>query len=423
MAWLVSFILVLGILPSWTALSEAYQQAWPSLYRLSGPLNPLKLGAPILLLYCWQNRRAWPLRFWLWIGAFTGAYLLFSGISGYRCGLPPLFMREASVATVGLLGAIAAILLPKRAWFVVLAGWCLAIYGAAFLDQFFPASVDWLYAHIFDPQTRSADVIEVGRRVLTGVFGRQSLAKFLAWLPWLLWWGWVLRGRNGRGVRLAFLSFAILSTGMILMTSQRGPLVGALAGWIALGAHRGIRGGNSRQAGLAGIALILGVIATAVFVPQDVLIPRVTSTLGLEQSNTIGRIAQGNREFRQRITRFSLGVVMREPLGNACIPMQAFVDAGLADKHHSHNLMLEQFRARGWIWGLLHLALWLGAWTRTWLRRSEEAALGFAGLTAIIVSGMFDHPWFVLNQAMILCLFLLLGWSARREGLHSEPEL
>ena len=108
------------------------------------------------------------------------------------------------------------------------------------------------------------------------------------------------------------------------------------------------------------------------------------------------------------MARVSLDAIREYPLGNACLPKSFFTERKISEAH-SHNLFLEQFRSRGWIWGLLHLGLWLLAGFAFFRRSDARASAYLAVLTAIFICGFVDHPWFVLNQAIVLGAVLVDG--------------
>jgi hypothetical protein len=417
----ITVLLVIGLLPSAQALSADLSQTWPGIFRWIGPLNLLKLGWPALWIYVVAERRrlsACAARAIIAALAIGTAATL---IAGSRCGMPPMLLREWFVITIGLAAGVCLALVPPRHRFAVFSGWMGVVLLAAVLDVFSPWVIDALYARIFDPETRYLDVREVGARVLTGVFGRQSMAKLLAWLPWLAAYGaWerFCAHVNSLRCRAAVLIcgiIGILSTGAILATSQRGPFLAAICAWIAFVLHLWWWRRDRRLIILGVVGLALSALATYLFVPKQILEPRVRSAIGLSpQGNPYGKTADDNRSFRTKMAVIAITTIVRSPLGDACIPVERFHEFGISPGH-SHNLLLQQFRDRGWIWGLLHAWAWLLAALATWRRRTLGASLLFAGLTSVLVSGLFDHPWFVLNHAIVLGAYLALGLAQLRE--------
>lgn len=418
LSWIIAFILGVGILPSLTSLSAHLQEAVPQLFRYVGPINPLKILAPLLLYFAWTQRHRIPrLLLWLLGGGFALATLA-TLIAAIPCGFPAMLLREAAVMLIGALAGLSFILLSSKQQFTVLAMWGFAVYLSAFIDATDPAVTDWLYAHVFDPNTRFWDVHETGQQVLAGVFGRQSLAKLLAWLPWLLLAGAAAlknrapdqTGRSSKLLLIGLSALAVISTGAILATSQRGPFVAAALAWIALAVHLGLRGGQKRAAWVSLSALFVSLILTALLVPRNVLEPRIRSLIGSRPTTVYGHIADANRDFRLRMSLFSLEVIAENPLGAACIPDSQFREANL-NPAHSHNMILQQYRTKGWLWGSAHLVLWILAALGAWRTRTLTGSFMFAGISSVLISGMFDHPWFVLNHAVVLGVLLTLGLS------------
>ncbi len=409
MEWVAAVILGAGVLPSLTALSLGLQSAIPAAYKLTGPINVLKLSAPLLLFFLWSARARLRPRL---LGVLALAISIGTAsviAAGTPCRFPTGLLREWFVLCLGLVAALCVFVLPERKRVGVLAIWFAGIYGSAALEGLAPSAIDWLYARIFDPMTRDYDVSEVGRRVLTGVYGRQSMAKLLAWTPWLLIALAPRRVLLDRRWQLGLAGTAIASSALILATSQRGPLVGSLLGWSAFALYCGIRLKDWRAAGLTASAAIVSLSLTAALAPRDLVETRVRSLFGISNDTRFATIADGNRDFRLAMTRFSLRVIAEHPFGHACITTEEFTRAGITNYQHAHNLILQQLRSLGWAWGATHLALWLAALAGAWRRRSVEGAALAAGIVTVLGLGVFDHAWQVLNHAMMLWLFILSG--------------
>ena len=408
-AWLsrtVAFALALGVLPSLTALS--LRTPWP--LSSMGPINPLKLALPLLIANLWIHRRAFPkilsLGFALTLGVGTACTLVAATLDRY----PPTVFREWAAIATGLIAGANLLTMPQGRLRGIVGFWLAAIYGAAVLDAFFPSATHWLISHLFDPNSFEFDVQEVGTRPLLSIFGRQSLSKMLAWTPWLILLLLARLGLEGRQKsRLAaWAVFAAISHAMILATSQRGPLVGALVGWLAVAAH-GLIQRDQKRASLVPLVGLAGMIVlTFLLVPRDVLEPRIRSLLGMPATSPAGVIADKNRDFRMKMSRFSFEQSIAHPWGHPGIQPEEFAAAGLPPAH-SHSLVLHQYRERGWIWGSLHLILWLIAFWGGWKSRDWMGAGIIGGVTTIFVLGLVDHPWFVLNHAMMMAPFLLVG--------------
>jgi hypothetical protein len=423
LALVVTVLLILGILPSWTALSETYREAFPAMARISGPLNPLKFGIPLLVLWTLlrakQKAETRPiLLFWL---AALSVGSLSTLIAAVPCAYPPYMLREWMSIGVGILGASAWALLPTPHARAVLTGWLGLVAMSIALDAFFPEAIDSLYTYVFDPETRSLDVLETGHKLLTGVFGRQSLAKLMAWLPWLTL---PLVAQKPKALGGALIATALWS-GLILATSQRGPTLAAFGALCLFGVHQLWHRRSLKLAG-AFLALVsLSIVTLVVTVPDSLWKPRFYSLIAPppDASPSAFKTAYDNAQFRTRMTALSLESIGTHPLGNACISEEIFQKHGLFPAH-SHSLILEQFRTRGWIWGAVHLALWILAGLALWRRADAVGASLFAGWSAVMISGLVDHPWSVLNHSLVLGIYLWLGieaWIRPRRGEIRPP--
>ncbi len=412
LSFAVALALAFGLLPSFTALHTAS----PSTDYL-GPFNPLKVALPLLAYFVWKERQRVPKSIVRWFGAGAALLCVSTVIAGSRCAFPPMLIRETAVILAGGLAAVAYVLLPASNRRGVVLAWAALIYVSGAVDLIAPGATDWLYQHIFDPETRINDLPETGHRLLTGVFGRQSMAKLLAWMPWLLSYEFLFQRPARRRLVFGLAALAAVSTGAILATSQRGPFVGAVFAWLALAAHQGFRLRRKKVAYAALGGLLASLAVTLALVPRDLLEVRTRSMFGLS-SPTLGyqaNVANDNRDFRVRIAKLSLEVIARSPLGDACIPEKTFLDAGVFPAH-SHSLILHQFRERGWLWGAFHLVLWLAALAFAWQTRSDAASALVAGVVAILGLGVVDHPWFVLNHAMLMAIFLAACLNLRPAG-------
>jgi hypothetical protein len=410
MSWCIAFLLAVGLLASFTALSTSLGEISPGMLRLTGPINPLKVGAPLLAVYFWLGRDAipQPLRralfgiFVLGLAATVGA--------GLGCSpLPGASIREFAAMTIGTLAAACFLALPSFQQRAVVVAWGAMLAGLAGLDLLAPSAIDWLYTHVFDPNTRWFDNQTASVRLLTGVFGFQSFAKLLSWVPWLCL-AFLPAVREKPRLFYFWVSGSALATGLILSTTQRGPLLGMLLGWCAFFLHAHFRAGRRKLLIPLALAAVITGLVTIGITPREIWQGRVEAAVSSSEPSTQGAVnASRNISFRRIMWGISLDSVSKHPLGDACIPEQTFTNRGVYSTH-SHNLFLHQFRERGWLWGLVHLALWVIALFFAWKGRSSKASALFAGLTCILSQGMFDHPWFVLNHAMLLSLFLLASY-------------
>ncbi len=422
-AWLtfaVAVLLALGILPSLTALSQNLAIHQPEIFRFTGPINPLKLGLPFLIAYLTLERNFFCIDHWrlsraLAVLALVGT--LSTLIASLICGTVPALWREWFVILLGLIAAAAWIRLPASLRDRVTLFWGIALFGTVLLDFVWSNSVVWLLDTFFDPNTRFWDVREIGRPVVTGVFGRQSLAKLLAWMPWLF----LAMAPPGR--RKPLFALGIFSSGLILATSQRGPFLAALVGWAIYSLHQWVKNKDPRGAAWGSLALVSATGLMLLLVPSEILVTRWgTLVHGLPpQATREQRAASDNISFRKTMNRLSLSMIRTHPFGHACVSDAEFLAVGIPPGH-AHNLFLEQFRSRGWLWGTLHLLLWGLAWFRAWSIRTTRGSFLAAGVSTVIVSGLFDHPWFVLNHAVTLWALVLMALLAERYAPRAEEK-
>jgi hypothetical protein len=418
--------LVLGLLPSFTALN---QEAWisHSPLRYLAPINFLKICIPLFGLYLLSQYQLFSKKFSIRLISVFLIGTVFSFLGLKLCsGQDTAALREWAAMLFGALASLTFVALPpkNRAW--VAAGWAIILLLLTVLDRFFPSSIDWLYVNVFDPNTRWFDSETSRARILTGVFGFQSMGKLLSWAPWLTlaFTPWISRNRPAHW---AWIFTASLFTGLILSTTQRAPLLGMSLAWVAYAIHGYAKEKKPQIVILAIIAGILSLAFTFVFTPSPILDARVGSNYGAQISNSAEAkaeplesrevsLARDNVNFRKRMWQLSLKTIAHFPLGNACLTDSDFREFHLY-KNHSHNLFLHQFRERGWVWGLLHLFLWAIAALKCWQSKKPSAGALFAGITCICTQGMFDHPWFVMNQAMMLSIFLIASFNIDRAEL------
>lgn len=409
-------ILILAILPSFTGLSESYTLALPALASKTGPLNPLKFFAPFLLAFVvlgfFRLRDPRLRRGILVLGAAWAVGTVFTLIAASRCGFPPMFLREWASISLGLLVGVALRFLVPTLRDRVFFGWMVILFSTVALDLLFPSSIDWLYAQVFDPETRQGDVAETGTRALTGVFGRQSAAKLMSWVPWLVLPAFFRVSRRSGYIALAALG---IWSGLILATSQRGPMFAAFAALLVFGIHRAACERKWKPFFITAAVICVGFLSIFITVPSTIVGPRLLNTAPVLSSGEpianaeqILKTSEHNARYRLGMTHVSVDSIRTHPLGDACIPKSFFAERGMAEGH-SHNLVLEQFRSRGWIWGLVHLALWILAGIAFLRARDLRASCSIAALAAIFVCGLVDHPWFVLNQSIVLGAVLVEG--------------
>ncbi len=117
---------------------------------------------------------------------------------------------------------------------------------------------------------------------------------------------------------------------------------------------------------------------------------------------------------------WSLKLIAKNPTGNACYFFEDFeAETSDIDKNgklvhmihfgHAHNLIIQEYRERGWIWGSVHFLLWILALIGAWREKTYFGSSIFAGLTTIFILGLVDYPWPVLNHSIFLWIYLLIG--------------
>ena len=420
LSWLVTTVLSMAVLPSWTAVSVRIYERLGLSSSLLGPINPLKIAAPALLIFLYTQRTRISEFLPKGLALFLGVtYLLGSGAvlyGAFQCQWNLTLFREWFLHGWAALWALSFFFLSNRQRKWVIGAWLTWVGGSCLMDWLAPAWQDWLFAHIFDPDTRVLDVREVGD-VLTGVFGRQTLGKFLAWIPWL----WLLTLKpvakpSSQRFRFALgMAAVIFSAGIVLATSQRGPFVSVLAAALVTivlyARNEGFRKRTLLMM-IGGFALSVGVL-TVSFVPRPILESRIRSMIGLSSTGSLGDQAEQNTKFRWGMLSFSTQVILENPMGRACFPNERyFWDRGTT-AGHAHHLFLQEYRARGWIWGTLHLLMWIfcgWAFFRA-LPSAQENFFWFGGFLSIVFVGQFDYPWMALSQSIVIWVFLWKGFS------------
>lgn len=442
--WCIFF--ALAFLPSWFSLSAAYQRALPGLYEYSGPLNIIKLALPFFLVAAFVSLRRlkgfWPDRA-MWIAG--GIWLigsLFTLKEAVVCGFPGPYLREWVTMSVGVALGILLVRLPRSILIRVTWIWGGLLLLSAVLDYLFPPATEWLLSRVFDPNTRFWDMRELYEQPLTGVFGRQSFAKLLAWVPWLILANQARLSASRMGLLSVFFG---VWTALILATSQRGPMlamfVAVLVFWVFEWVLK--RDQRSFRKATAWIMtyLIAFVIGILVLVPQSIWIPRLAPWLVLGDGKRVelqdekhihaAKTAVSHVLVRGKIFEVNWNLIRERPWGNACIP-ESYYRQYQMPPAHSHSFWLEQAKQRGVVFGLLHLFAWLatgGLFLLRALRAPNVASSALlAGWCAIQVSGLADHLWQVLNHAMVLGVFLAEAWFRRGDAstsfarVTSEPK-
>jgi hypothetical protein len=424
-------IAILGMFPSFTALSQSLYDHLPTLGKYLGPINPLKLVAPLFFFWVVARRRAFEPRMIRLLLVALAFGTLGTVTGGLGCGgFPPSQLREWFVIVLGVAAALSILTFSRGRFSRVLWGWAGVIYGSVILNYLWPTGLNWINAHFFDP-TRQVPLRGESPQFLMGFYDIVSLGKLLVWVPWIV--GFALAStwadRHSTKVQLVLLPLIAVSTGLSLATTQRGPIVGMVGGLGFYFLHRW-RVTRDRQIliGLAALLVMMGA-GVALLVPKGMIEQRVMPLFSTEVNFKEKGVEAGgsptvaHASVLQRWRLFELGIseVSKHPFGHVCTAAEEFQKRGIIEAYHSHNLFLEQFKSRGWLWGGVHLVLWLLALLQSWKIRNWTGSVLVGGLGTICVMGLADHPWFVLNHAMILGLFLF-GWASpflRNEAVKS----
>lgn len=404
-SWAIAILLSISILPSFTALSTQIYEDFPNLSRYFGPINLLKIYWPVLLYFVFLRRREFPKTQRYFLGAFLVLGSLCSFIAWVPCHFPSTEIRDWMIVVIGAIAAAAFWRLPARQQLWVIKIWMVFVFGTVVLEYLFPYVIDWLYANIFDPQTPKIDLEQARRRVLSGIFSRQSMAKLLSWLPWLALALCFRHKVRGKWTLLAG-GLCIVGSGLTLATGQRGPFVASMLAWGAFALHQSLRKRDHLFAIIGLASLGLSFFLMLVVVPNDFLIERF-KFLGSRPEH---QILDATIEYRREMQRVSIEQIRTHPFGQACVPPEAYAVYG-KEPAHTHSLYLQQFLSRGWIWGLIHLFFWILAAYGAWRSKTDSASAFFAGLVAIMIGGLVDHPWSPLNHALLLMIFLQAGLS------------
>lgn len=417
---LLAIVLGLGMFPSFLALSESLTHSFPSLSRYMGPINFLKIFWPLMLVYIGLRWKNIPFRSRRWLPIILAIGTLATLIAAIGCHFPPMFLREWFVICVGIICSITLILLPQSKRKIVALFWVAIVLSGAAINMFAPEASNWLFAHVFDynyriPESRGAPLL------LSGFYDVASMGKLLAWLPWTF--GVLYFGSRPRLPQwISFLALLTICTVLIPITTQRGPLLGMALGWILATAHLVFQTGQKKLLKWIPAALLAVAFLTWAIVPKQILETRFLAYFGTGVTDQ--RAVHESRvssDQRMRIWKLAVQHIRSHPLGCPCPSRTEYETAGIAEMSHAHNIFLEQFASRGWIWGSIHLLLWLSAFTAAWLDRSRRGSLLVGGIATTLGLGMVDHPWFVLNHAIILGMFLFYYWIRPTQQNEIDP--
>ena len=232
----VSAVFILSFLPSWTALSEHLARAWPGIYAFTGPLNPLKIALPFLLPLAALELSKWNSKRRALLAGVTLIGTISTLIAWTYCRPSHAILREGFVMAAGAIAAIAFQRFSSREKMRIGLIWAGLLLLTCLFDVLRTGVNTWLLENFFDPMTAREGVEELqANDILRGVFGRQSLAKLLAWVPFVaLALVWSNRPPTQRAFYVGFGSLLVFGA-FILPTSQRGPFLGFAAGVLLLG--------------------------------------------------------------------------------------------------------------------------------------------------------------------------------------------
>ncbi|RYZ88318.1 MAG: hypothetical protein EOP04_09655, partial [Proteobacteria bacterium] len=143
--------IALGILPSFSALSQNISTVNPRMGAWLGPINFLKLSLPVLILFTFMNRSKLTKRAQIWIGSFLIIGTLSTLISSRMCAVSPLHFREWAVIVTGVMGAVAFSLFEVKAQKTILYFWVFFLTLGIILNYAALDLLNALHLNLFDP--------------------------------------------------------------------------------------------------------------------------------------------------------------------------------------------------------------------------------------------------------------------------------
>ena len=177
---LVVFFLSLAPLPSFIAWSTGATGISGFLAVHLGPVNALKIAAPLFVFYFWKNRDRFDKR----ILSFLGLLLIVGTAStlyaGIRCGQPWLEMREWAVMVLGIICGGCFVTLPRKKALLVCSTWITILFLSVLMELLTPATLKWLVSHFFDPARANLD-----QHGIMGFWDIGSLAKMSMMVVWI----------------------------------------------------------------------------------------------------------------------------------------------------------------------------------------------------------------------------------------------
>ncbi len=407
--WILLLSAALSILPSMAAITP---EGWGL-----GPLNTVKLLSPafiVVIVHAALLKRSFhstEVR----VLFFLGLGMIASFIANFGCaGIPNNVVREWVAVSIGTLVALFLYQSSDTRRSMVVHFWMILIAVLCLLDILWKPGSLKLSETLFSAESVLRDIREAGDEVLGSVFSRQSLAKILVLLPWLF-----LALRKG-APSLRHWCIAGIFWSLTFSTSQRAAVLAIFIALFAFLCHLVFHRGLKYKFILAGISATAAlVLLSVILTPKPILLSRGPQFMKKLYSEDLKRVeglektASDNVEFRKRTFLVTLDVIRASPLGNPCVSQASF-DARAVIPAHSHNLFLEQFRARGWIFGFLFFAVYSFGVFLCFRNSAIQGGVRFAALAALFVLGMFDQPLFVINHAVLIGWILLESFRGGR---------
>lgn len=402
----IAFVLIVAILPSTASLSTP----------LTGPFNIVKLTLPLLFLFVVLRRKI--LLEWFSNRALLGAVILF-GLAGlgtitgtWGCEDKGEFFKTVIAFFSATLVTVCLFCLEEKWQKRVVWGWAIILVASVILDQFFPGAVEYLSNNVFDPENLNRDNAELRYKVLSGIYSRHAISRFLALTPFIF----LIFSRS----RVSLVSVALLLAtygGIILRTTQRGSHLAFILGLFALILHFYRKNLFSKKPLLLAAAVAVISFASAkVLVQSEIYKARFVGNFNVEKftdkddmsAERMTRDARTTASYRTILWKISAEQIAKHPFGNACPAREDFWVLG-ARPRHSHNIYIEQTRVRGWLFGLAFAVMWVFALIRSWALKGMAGALAFGGVVACSAMGLVDDPLRTIGQDILFSTLILLA--------------
>ena len=413
LGWTIAWILAVGILPSLMAPSSALFNLYPFLGKYIGPVNPLKIMAPILLFGLLKYRILLPKKIFVILPVVLSILIFCSLVSAGICHFPSNSIRDLAAILLGSLAGLSFFLLSRRQIYFVICFWMISLLGGVLLNYFAPEKLVWILTHLFDP----ARAVEVSGPLkamwILGFYDNGSLAKLFSWVSWVGIFALLSFSSSLKNLRLLSVeSFILLSSLtcvlLILPTSQRGPFFGILGGWIAFVFYLSWLSRSWRTSIRASLVLSSLIVIGLLLTPSKLLKDRYASMVDWSIDNQ----ARSSQLARLKHYQLAFKVIRSNPFGDACIPRSEFEAFEIPQPNHAHSLIVHSYRERGWIWGTIHLVLWVLAIMGSVRMKNYAGAALFAGIITTQIIGLADYTYSVLHHSMLVNIFLMGGLLA-----------